>query len=268
MTSDFNFVTAAATHVGRVRRLNEDSLLSRPDIGLWAVADGMGGHGGGDVASAAVVSALATIENHSSAADLLNQFEARIVRVNSELRALAKARATSIIGSTLAAILIHGAHYACVWCGDSRVYLLRNGALAQLSRDHSEVQDLIDKGILDQEEARTWSRRNVITRAVGVDDVAALEIADGPAAAGDQFLLCSDGLTAHVGNAEIAAILRSGEPQKSCDALMALTLERGGTDNVSIIIIACERDALTIRSHGEWRNDTLAAEIPDRGIGA
>jgi len=265
MYGPFSFRTATATHVGKVREVNEDSLLARPEVGLWVVADGMGGHGGGDLASSAVVSALATMDSPGSAADLLARFEDCIIRVNADLRALARARATQVIGTTVAAILIHGRHYACVWCGDSRAYLLRGGALTQISRDHSEVQDLVDRGILEPSEAKTWPRRNVITRALGVADQAALEIGDGPILNGDRFLLCSDGLTNHVDDSEIAALLQADQPQKACARLIALTLQRGASDNVSLIVVACDDDRTvradpTALSQSNWT-------APDRGIG-
>jgi len=266
MCSALSFQTGAATHIGMVRKLNEDSLLARPEIGMWVVADGMGGHGGGDIASQAVVSALATLDASDSAPDMLRQFEDRILRVNAELRALAHSRGEAVIGTTLAALLIHGAHYACVWCGDSRAYLLRNGAMSQISRDHSEVQDLIDRGILEADEAKTWPRRNVITRALGVADHADLEIADGPAQLGDRFLLCSDGLTGHLSDAEIAVILADAPPQKACDDLVALTLRRGASDNVSVVVVACEDNAQTVRGDGSLRQESAGAVAPDRGI--
>jgi serine/threonine protein phosphatase PrpC len=253
MSGDFMFRTASASHVGKVRTLNEDSVLARPEIGLWVVADGMGGHGGGDVASRSVVAALATLPPPPSAAALLSEFEARIMGVNAELRALGRSRGASIVGTTLVAVLVHGAHFACVWCGDSRLYLLRDGAFAQISRDHSEVQDLIDRGALDRQEARVWPRRNVVTRALGAADQADLEIVDGPAFAGDRFLLCSDGLTAHVEDDELAASLAAGDPQKTCDDLLALTLLRGASDNVSLIVVACDADPRTVRPDGAWR---------------
>jgi serine/threonine protein phosphatase PrpC len=268
MSSPFVFRTASTTHVGRVREVNEDSFLARPEIGLWAVADGMGGHGGGDLASGAVVTALGTIDEPESAAQFLAQFEDRIIRVNADLRALAKARATQVVGTTVVAILIHGAHYACVWCGDSRAYRLRAGSLTQISRDHSEVQDLIDRGVLEPHEARNWPRRNVITRALGVANQAALEIGDGPVMAGDRFLLCSDGLTNHVADSEIAALLEADDPQKACARLITLTLQRGASDNVSIVIVACEYDTRTIRADPSWRTDATASLVPDRGIGS
>ena len=214
------------------------------------------------------MAALRTMEGSDSAAQLLAEFEDRIIGVNADLRALAKARATQVIGTTIAAMLIHGVHYACVWCGDSRAYLLREGALTQISRDHSEVQDLVDRGILEPGEAKRWPRRNVITRALGVADQAALEIGDGPIMAGDRFLLCSDGLTAHVDDSEIAALLGAGDPQKACARLISLTLQRGASDNVSVIVIACEYETRTIRADPSWQPETMAGIVPDRGIGA
>jgi len=239
MTSAFVFRTAWVTDVGRVRELNEDSVLARPEIGLWAVADGMGGYGGGDVASQAVVAALKTLAPDTSAAHLLAEFEQEILRANSELRALARARGAAVMGTTLVALLVHGPYFACVWCGDSRVYLRRGGVLTQVSRDHSEVQELIDRGLIDKVEASNWPRRNVVTRALGVSDQADLEIVDGPAYVGDRFLLCSDGLVVHVADEEIAALLVARDPQKACDDLLNLTLERGASDNVSIIVVDC-----------------------------
>lgn len=254
MTDGFLYRTGSATHVGRVRALNEDSVLARPEVGLWAVADGMGGHGGGDVASRSVVASLATLAPQTSAASLLNEFEARILRANAELRALARARGAAVLGTTLVAMLVHGTHFACLWCGDSRLYLLRRGALQQVSRDHSEVQDLIDRGVLDKDEAKDWPRRNVVTRALGATDQIELEIVDGPAFAGDRFLLCSDGLTNHVDDAEIAALLAADDPQQACDDLLDLTLQRGATDNVSLIVVACDNDDRTVRSERPWRS--------------
>lgn len=245
MTKGFAFQTACVTNVGLAREHNEDNILVRPDIGLWAVADGMGGYGGGDVASGAVVAALKTVSPSASAAGLLAEFEAKIAGVNSDLRAMARVRNGAILGTTLAALMVHGTHFACVWCGDSRVYLRRNGELAQISRDHSEVQELIDRGVLRKEEAKTWPRRNVVTRALGATDEPELEIVDGPAYLGDRFLLCSDGLIVHVADDEIAALLEDADPERAVDDLLRLTLERGASDNVSIIVVDCEEPDAT-----------------------
>jgi serine/threonine protein phosphatase PrpC len=259
MAANFSFRGAGASHVGKVRALNEDSWIARPEIGLWAVADGMGGHGGGDVASQAVIKILGELPAPPSAAALLAEFETRIAAVNAELRALATSRSKAVIGATLVALLVQDRHFACVWCGDSRAYRLRAGALARISRDHSEVQDLIDRGVLGLEEAKTWPRRNVVTRALGVSDQVELEIVDGPASAGDRFLLCSDGLTAHVEDAEIAALLATEDARKICDDLIALTLERGASDNVTVMVVVCDDDTRTVRSDGEWQRRQVIA---------
>ncbi len=247
MSASLVLSAAEQTHVGAVRQLNEDGLVSRPDIGLFAVADGMGGHGGGDIASARVVASLMQAPPPPGAPAFLADFERRIVSVNSDLRALAHARGAALIGTTLAALLIHGAHYACIWCGDSRVYLWRRGALRRLTRDHSEVQDLIDRGILDEEEAKVWPRRNVVTRALGVADMPELEIVDGPAQAGDRFLLCSDGLTGHVADGELTSALFAPDIAQVARGLIALTLSRGAKDNVSVVIVECLDGDRTVR---------------------
>jgi protein phosphatase len=239
VTEVFAFRVGCVSHVGQVREHNEDSVLIRPAIGLWAISDGMGGYGNGDIASQAVVKALEGLAPNESASGLLTDFERKIIDVNGQLRALAREKERRIIGATLVALIIHGGHYACVWCGDSRAYLHRGAALTQVSRDHSEVQELIDRGVLSKEEARTWPGRNVITRALGASDQAELEIVDGPARAGDRFLLCSDGLVVHVADDEIAAQLAAADPQEACDNLLKLTLGRGATDNVSIIVVDC-----------------------------
>ncbi|MDE3177630.1 MAG: serine/threonine-protein phosphatase [Pseudomonadota bacterium] len=231
---------AGATHVGLRRERNEDSFLLRPEAGLWAVADGMGGHGGGDVASRIATQALAAFAIGPTGQERLAAFERAVVEANRDIRAYAEERGGAIMGTTLVALLIFGAHFACLWCGDSRAYLLRGGALRQLSRDHSEMQDLVDRGVLDPHEAKSWPRRSVVTRALGAMEPVELDLVSDRIAPGDAFLLCSDGLTAHCGDADIAAALAEPDPQAVCDGLIALTLQRGASDNVSAIALRCE----------------------------
>lgn len=240
----FSFDTGATTHVGRVRTLNEDRYVVRPDLGVWAVADGMGGHDRGEVASSLIVRLIDSIGPAVSAPDLLARFEDRIIRANAELRRLAESTGADIIGATLAALLTSETYYAVVWSGDSRVYRLRAGSFEQLTRDHTEAQELVDQGVISPEEARTWPRRNVITRAIGVVDEPELAFEHGLIAPGDLFLICSDGLTGHLDDHEIAATLGTAEPtaagvQGACDKLVATTLDRGATDNVTVIVVAC-----------------------------
>jgi serine/threonine protein phosphatase PrpC len=255
MAASLTFRSAATSDVGKKRTLNEDAVLARPEIGLWAVADGMGGHGGGDIASRALVDALGRLPPPPSASALLDEFEARVGAVNGALRELARREGRPVIGATLAALLIYGAHFACVWCGDSRVYRLRDGVLEQLSHDHSEVQDLVDRGVLDKAEAKSWPRGNIVTRAIGASDQAELEIVDGPVASSDRFLICSDGLTAHVEDDEIAAHLAGADPRSICDALIALTLQRGAADNVSVVVVVCDDREVTVLTPGALLRD-------------
>lgn len=231
---------AGVTDIGRKRARNEDSFLMRPDVGVWAVADGMGGHGGGDVASAMAIDALARVAVEGDAAARLAALETAAAASNHEMRAYARSNGRDIVGTTLVALLVCGGHFACLWCGDSRAYILRDGALRQLTRDHSETQALVDRGVLDAEEAKVWPRRSVLTRALGAGEDSTLDFVSERLGAGDMLLLCSDGLTAHCADADIAAALAGADPQAACDALIALTLGRGASDNVTVIALRCE----------------------------
>jgi len=230
------FETGSGTHVGKVRQHNEDRYLVMPDFGLWAVADGMGGHESGDYASETIVEALSAIGQPSSAAELLSRTEQQIAAANARLRAVSQKRGDKIIGATLAVLLSYDQHYACVWSGDSRIYVVRDGAITQLSRDHTEVQELLAEGAITEAEARTWPKSNVVTRAIGVFDSPQLELISGPLQDGDSFIICSDGLTQHVSDEEILRCVSANGSQQACDALIALTLERGATDNVTVVV--------------------------------
>jgi protein phosphatase len=230
------FDVGAASHPGRVRQVNEDSYFVSPAGGIFAVADGMGGHEAGELASATVVRSLESIGTAVSAADLLARLEDRILRANTTLHEIATQRGR-IVGSTVAILLTFEDHFACVWSGDSRIYRIRDGAIAQLSRDHTEVRDLVDRGLLTPEEARTWPRRNVITRAIGVREEPELELEHGTLVPGDVFVICSDGLTGHVEDGEILASMAAATAQAVSDALVALTLERGAADNVTVVVV-------------------------------
>ena len=230
------FDTGAATHVGRVREHNEDSYLARPDAGIWAVADGMGGLDAGELASATVIQALDSIEAPRSAAELLAWCEQRVVAANSTLYELGRRR-RGLIGTTIAVLLTHERHFACVWSGDSRIYLVRNGRIALQSRDHTEVQEMISEGRLSPAEARRWPGRHIVTRAIGVHTAPELEIKDGVLQTADAFILCSDGLTAHVEDGEILELVVNRGAQHACDALVDLTLSRGAADNVTVVVV-------------------------------
>lgn len=232
-----DFETGCISHVGKVRQANEDNFILRPEFGLWAVADGMGGHENGALASATVVAALEAVAAAPSAPDLLAMLEDSVLDANASLRAEIARRGGATMGSTLVALLVHAPHFACIWSGDSRIYLVRAGQIVQVSRDHTEVQDMVDRGVLTQEEARHSPRRHVITHAIGVHEQPELDLENGRIADGDTFVLCSDGLTEHVVDAEILRAVEVDSPQAACDALLALTLERGARDNVTVVIV-------------------------------
>ncbi len=231
----YAFQAASASHVGCVRRINEDRCFVASDLGIFAVADGMGGHEAGDLASTAIVEALASIGRAVSAADLLARLEDRVLQANTTLHALAQERGGTI-GATLAVLLCFEGHFACLWSGDSRIYRIRQGRIEQLSRDHTEAQALLDQGLLSAEQARTWPRRNVITRAIGVRSEPELEIEHGVLKPGDRFVLCSDGLTGHVDDSEILACVLANDSQSACDGLIGMTLARGARDNVTVVV--------------------------------
>jgi protein phosphatase len=233
--------TGAATHVGKVRQQNEDSYLVLPSSGVWAVADGMGGHSAGDLASSTLVGELKRIPPPSSAPDLLADCEARIVDANSWLRKVSEERPDYVIGTTVAVLLVYEEFFACVWAGDSRIYRIRQSGIEQISVDHTEVQELLNDGKLTAEEARSWPRRNVITRAIGTSDDLELEMTNGTLEDGDIFVICSDGLTTHLEDREILALAKNYPAQRACDFLVKMTLDRGGTDNVTVIVVRFDR---------------------------
>jgi protein phosphatase len=235
------FETGAVSHVGRIRSANEDNLVVRPEFGIWAVADGMGGHENGALASATVAAAIESIGKTQSAPDLLARLENGVLDANATLRRHIAEGNGAAMGSTLAVLLVHERHFACVWCGDSRIYLIRAGQILQISRDHTEVQEMVERGVMTAAEARLSPRRHVITRAIGVHDVPELDLDSGEIEDGDVFVLCSDGLTEHVAEAEILEVAEERGAQQACSALLALTLQRGARDNVTVIIVRYSR---------------------------
>lgn len=236
----FSFETGALSDTGRVRAHNEDSIGAFPDIGVWAVADGMGGHAAGDVASDLIVEELGSLGIAVSAQDQRARVLERLDRAHYRILEHARTNQLGTVGATIAALLIHDAEFSCIWAGDSRIYLLRDGQLTALTQDHSEVAQLVASGVMSEAEARHVPGRNVITRAIGIGEEAQPEIAGGVIKPGDRLLLCSDGLTEHLDNSELAEILNVARPAPElARRLIDLTLERGAKDNVSVIVLDC-----------------------------
>ena len=237
------WTSAACTHIGNVRTHNEDAYLAQPERGIWAVADGMGGHAQGDVASREVVDSLRALGDEPEIAELTNAAATALDRVNASLRQRAASQTIEggVIGSTVVALLARGRRVACVWAGDSRIYLYRDGELRALTRDHSLVEELVLRGELSPEHALAHPEANALTRAVGGDDRLEVDEVCVDAHAGDLFLLCSDGLTKELPNGEIAAVLKAASDlREACEALVQGALVRGGRDNVTVVLARFE----------------------------
>ncbi|MEL6837912.1 MAG: protein phosphatase 2C domain-containing protein [Pseudomonadota bacterium] len=236
MTSlSLRFSGAGYTHVGHVRDRNEDAILLDPTGQLWVVADGMGGHGHGDVAADMVVDGLADLEDGAEPEVMLSE---QITRINSDIHAMMIRRGRTIGATLVVAFLQDNVSYLA-WVGDSRIYLLRAGRLRQLSHDHSRVQEMVDAGLLTAKEAATHAERNVITRAMGVEPTVDIDSATLPMQADDRIMLCSDGLTTCVSDNTIAQIMNAHQlPEDTAAALMRAALDAGAPDNVSVIVIA------------------------------
>ncbi|RMH94757.1 serine/threonine-protein phosphatase [Lysobacter pythonis] len=224
------------THPGLRRALNEDTYEGDAELSLWLVADGMGGHDNGEIASAIARDTVAReVRDGTPLAQAIRVAGEEILR-NSRSRGDALP-----MGTTVVAVRVIDHRFEVAWVGDSRAYLWHAGKLAQLSHDHSYVQDLIAQGLLTSEEARNHPQRKMVTQALGVTDPAQLDVArmSGEWQPGMQLLLCSDGLTEEVDDAGIAAILaQPGITAQECvDTLIAAALDGGGSDNVTVLVL-------------------------------
>jgi serine/threonine protein phosphatase PrpC len=234
-----HYRSAARTHAGAVRERNEDAVLDRPEIGLWAVADGAGGHQRGDYASRRIVATLSEITAPPSPASLIDDVRTRLGRINQELREkAADIGPRAMICSTVIVVLIAGARSCCLWAGDSRCYLLRAGGLRQISHDHSYVQNLVDRGEIEPEAAADHPLANVVTNLLGAEDGLALEERWDHLVPGDILVLCSDGLCRALADPDIAAILRDHPVEAAADRLIESAVSRKAKDNVSVVVIA------------------------------
>lgn len=229
------------THVGNVREHNEDSYRVDAEIGLGVLADGMGGHEGGEVASRIVVE---QVSNMVRSGEPLA--EALVGAHRAVLEAARNGEGRAGMGSTALVAKLNARSFEVVWVGDSRAYLWANGQLTQITKDHSLVQHLVDQGDITPEEARVHPQRNYITQAIGMSDLNRLEVGrvQGALYRGQQLLLCSDGLSGEVSDAEIAAILDLDlKEQQKVDLLIQKALENGGADNITVLLVSAADDA-------------------------
>jgi protein phosphatase len=227
------YVSAGRTAQGNVRRQNEDAILVRDDLGLWAVADGLGGHSAGDVASRLVVERLGALRRGGDLADFVEAIDAQLHQVNEELRALARGRRVDVIASTVV-VLVHDVEFLlCGWVGDSRAYGFEDGRLRLLTRDHvaGEKDEVTRIG-------HAPAGGGVLTRAVGADEHLYMDWMVAGRRPGQQYLLCSDGINKEISDDEIAAhCRRDAEPSGLVARLFDTALGRAGRDNVSAVAL-------------------------------
>ena len=256
------FRSWGATHRGTVRGHNEDRFVNRPDLGLWAVADGAGGHDLGQMASSLIAESLAELPPELAAGQLLIAVRECLAIAHHELRAQAAARGPgSVIASTVVVLLARDDHYAFLWVGDSRGYLLRDGQLTQLTKDHSLVQELVDAGVITSAQMEGHPHANVITRAVGSDaDELDIEKVTGKLMLGDRLLLCSDGVTKLMGDHDLAALLGRDEDAPA-ERLILAALARHASDNVTAVTVEIVAASGSTDANGSPNDPPSGAQV-------
>ena len=237
---------AARTDVGRRRSANEDCFAFAPELGLYLVADGMGGHRAGrvasDLAAEGTVDALRRVR--SADASLTEKLRYCVACANHGIYAAASGKPELRgMGTTLVALLAGNGRIALAHVGDSRAYLVRAGRIRQLTDDHSLVADLVRRRELSARDARGHPHRHVLTRALGVRRATEPDLAELTPAPGDVVLLCSDGLTGHLLDEEIAKVVTSEDDlDKVCEQLVAIANSRGGDDNITVALVRCDEN--------------------------
>ena len=234
-----NIPYGARTDIGLVRAHNEDSLLVQPP--LFVVADGMGGHQAGEIASEIATQVVSRRAPQTANAEDLAR--ATVAANRAIIKAAEENRGREGMGTTLTAAVVEGQRIAISQVGDSRAYLLHQNNLQRITRDHSLVMELIEAGQITEEQARTHPQRSIITRALGSDPSMLPDIYEVNVSAGDRLLLCSDGLSGMVTDSRLETILIDNhDPQKCTDALISEALANGGSDNVTAIVVDITRD--------------------------
>jgi serine/threonine protein phosphatase Stp1 len=243
--SALSIQSGALSDEGCVRTRNEDSFLNDDQSGLWAVADGMGGHEKGDWASAMIVEHLAGPVPSVGFESACRELAERIHRVNRLIFTEAEQRGTQM-GSTVVALHVQGRRFAIFWVGDSRAYVLRDGTLHLLSRDHTQIQEMLDRGLLSPAEAEHHPMGHILARAVGVTAEVEVDVVQDEVEPGDTFLLCSDGLHGYVPHAQIAEAAARHPAQAVAQGLVDLAVEQGAPDNVTVVAVRFSEATLLV----------------------
>jgi type VI secretion system protein ImpM len=235
--------SSALSTMGKVRDLNEDAYLEKPESGIWAVADGMGGHLAGDEAAKSIVDGLGAIAPVDSIDELSAEVTACLKDTNNKLiRQAGENNPDQIMGSTVVVMLAVGSHCASLWAGDSRLYRWRNGLLSQLTRDHTMAAEIGFQDPPSPEASAADAQHNIVTRALGAEPELELDTLFFEARGDDIYLLCSDGLTKEASPQEITAIISGPDCAESSQALIDLAMQRGARDNVTVVVVVAEAD--------------------------
>lgn len=237
--------TQSRTDRGVVRELNEDRFHAAEADGIWAVADGMGGMARGDWAAAAVTDAIAAAPPAPDFDTAILHVAEAIRTANATIMQESAARGAQM-GTTIVALIVRDRQFGVLWTGDSRAYILRDRTLHRLSRDHSQVQELIDGGIITPEAAATHPLRHVLTRAVGISEPVEIDLVQDRVLPGDVFFLCSDGVHGVIDESEIAHHLDDIDNPATADALVAQCIARGAPDNLTFIAVVASEPTLLL----------------------
>ena len=239
-TNTVQWHSAEITHAGNVRDYNEDACLVLNHPLLWVVADGMGGHEAGDVASNLIMQELKQLNPTAKLNDFIDNVDDKLIAVNSKLRNMAREKYNNrTVGSTVVTMLACDKHIAYLWAGDSRLYRIRDNQITRLTTDHSEVQNLIEQNLLLPEEAESHPSANVITRAIGAVDNLYLSVGLEKVMNNDIYLLCSDGLYRDITEAELLKNSLQKKPTQISNDLMNLALSREAKDNITLVVAQC-----------------------------
>ncbi len=231
-----NWSSYGRTHVGKVRAINQDAFADLPDKGLWVVADGMGGHSEGEIASELIVSTFKQFKADIIEGVSTTKIHQQLAEINTTLvKKAALLGENEVIGSTVVVLYAYQKRCVVIWSGDSRIYLFREGHLKQLTQDHNNETELLADGF-SPEEVKSHPYAQILTHAIGGDADVYIDELVQEVKSDDVFLLCSDGLNKEVSDGKIEEVLTQMPCQQAVDALMELSLENGGADNITIVI--------------------------------
>ncbi len=234
------YSSSGRTDTGKVRGHNEDAVLIRDDVGLWVVADGLGGHSAGDYASQMIVDRLGHLRRPDNVHDFVEAIEDTLESINAELRRTAYERGVDLIGSTVALLIHHNDYMLCGWVGDSRVYCFEDGRLRQATRDHAHgaEDDVTHISTKDGDRPGPQPGGGVLTRAIGAEERLFVDWVVAARRPGVQFLLCSDGVNKEMTDRELEAAFRTDTtPPTLIGSIFETSLARGARDNVSAVVV-------------------------------